>query len=67
MKQDTINMETSERTTYIPSCEFGCLDCVNDPAYIKAKYPSWYKELLKDDRFSCDSCKDTSEYDNEDK
>lgn len=33
---------------YRPTCKFGWDDCINDPAYIYATYPEWYKELYGD-------------------
>lgn len=33
---------------YKPTCTMGFDDCIHDPAYIKATYPDWYKELYGD-------------------
>jgi hypothetical protein len=33
---------------YRPTCKFGWDDCINDPAYIYATYPEWYKSLYGD-------------------
>ena len=33
---------------YRPTCKFGWDNCINDPAYIYATYPEWYKELYGD-------------------
>lgn len=33
---------------YKPTCKFGWDDCINDPAYIYATYPEWYKSLYGD-------------------
>ena len=30
---------------YKPTCPYGYLGCVNDPAYIKCYHPDWYKKL----------------------
>lgn len=30
---------------YNPACPYRLLHCVNDPAYIKTHYPSWFEEL----------------------
>lgn len=59
------------------TCKFGYKDCVNDPGYIYATDPDWYKELYGDKSYeeaaldpknSCAFC--TAEhcrYDDEDK
>lgn len=75
---ETIAMEGShkfKRIIYIPTCRYGCDDCIHDPAYIKATYPDWYAELYgkqspeeaaKDPR-GCAACSDANGYDDEDK
>ena len=30
---------------YIPSCPYGYMDCVSDPAYIRRYNPEWWEEL----------------------
>lgn len=55
---------------YRPTCVHGCIDCVWDPAYIYATYPSWYKKLYGDARpgdIVCENCKTGERYDDEDK
>ena len=57
---------------YIPTCPQGWDDCVCDPAYIKATYPEWYKELYGDmtpEEAAKKHCDPTDEYcyDDEDK
>lgn len=59
---------------YSPTCKHGFEDCVRDPAYIKATYPNWYKELYGDispeqaaETGGCCACLDREQYDNEDK
>lgn len=77
---DTFCMEGPDKfktVYYKPTCQYGCEDCVMDPAYIKATYPEWYAELFGDltpekaaateKRSSCYSCIDCSLYDDEDK
>lgn len=58
------------------TCKFGFKDCVNDPGYIFANYPDWYKELYGDKDFyeaakdeeGCGMCtKEHCQYDDEDK
>jgi hypothetical protein len=75
---ETIAMEGPykfKRIIYIPTCRYGCDDCIHDPAYIKATYPDWYAELYgkqspeeaaKDPR-GCAACSDANGYDDEDK
>lgn len=38
----------SQYAAYIPVCPRGYTDCIGDPAYIKYKYPDWYKSLYGD-------------------
>ncbi len=63
---------------YRPTCKLGWDDCINDPAYIHATYPDWYKELfgdksvedavLDDEEGCCRSCSEKCcYYDDEDK
>lgn len=62
---------------YRPTCKFGWDDCINDPAYIYATYPEWYKELYgdkspeeaaTDEDEGCAHCTEQCcHYDNEDK
>ena len=57
---------------YVPVCPQGWDDCVCDPAYIKATYPEWYKELYGDmtpEKAAKKHCDPTDEYcyDDEDK
>lgn len=58
------------------TCKFGFKDCVNDPGYIYAHHPEWYKELYGEisyidaakDEEGCGMCtKEHCQYDNEDK
>lgn len=68
--------EVIEKYKYKPLCPIGCTDCVNDPAYIYAEEPEWYKELYGDkkpEEVIDDQCKPFIKnnvcygYDNEDK
>lgn len=34
-----------EDDTYYATCPYGCIDCVNDPAYINHNYPDRYKKF----------------------
>lgn len=62
---------------YKPTCKFGWDNCINDPAYIYATYPEWYKELYgdkspeeaaADEDEGCAHCtEDNCYYDDEDK
>ena len=55
---------------YLPTCPHGCVDCIFDPAYIKATYPSWYKDLYGEalpDAVHCENCLSGERYDDEDK
>ncbi len=65
-----------ENVEYKPTCRYGCIDCVWDPAYIKATRPNWYEKLFgdktpeeaaKSHESSCTQCKDGDRYDDEDK
>ena len=58
------------------TCKFGYKDCVNDPGYIYAHDPDWYKKLYGDkdyveaakDKDGCGSCtEEYCHYDDEDK
>ena len=59
------------------TCKFGYKDCVNDPGYIYAHHPDWYKELYgdksyeeaaKDPESGCALCTaEHCQYDDEDK
>ena len=58
------------------TCKFGYADCINDPGYIFAHYPEWYKELYGDmsyeeaskDPNGCAACTEKHFlYDDEDK
>ena len=59
--------------SYIPTCHCDYDDCVFDPAYIKATYPSWYHKLYGSklpEEVSCKNqgtCKNGERYDDEDK
>jgi hypothetical protein len=53
-----------------PTCPHGYIDCVWDPAYIKATYPSWYLKLYGDTEPKdnhCEQCPNGERYDDEDK
>ena len=57
---------------YRPTCKFGWDDCINDPAYIYATYPDWYKTLYVDktpeEVAGCKHCtEECCHYDDEDK
>jgi hypothetical protein len=62
---------------YKPTCKFGWDDCINDPAYIYATYPEWYKSLygdktpeeaVEDEEEGCAHCTEQCcYYDDEDK
>lgn len=58
------------------TCKLGYKDCVNDPGYIFAHHPEWYKELYGDISYidavksdeGCGMCiRERCQYDNEDK
>lgn len=59
------------------TCKYGFNDCINDPGYIYAYHPEWYKKLYGDKDFveaskdmdnGCVYCtKGHCQYDNEDK
>ena len=59
------------------TCKFGYTNCVNDPGYIYAHHPEWYKELYgnmdfrdaaRDPEGGCNDCtKAHCQYDDEDK
>lgn len=67
--RETTNMDSGHFETiyYKPSCKYKHNDCILDPAYIKATYPNWYKELNADGGCNCNSCINCSDYDDEDK
>lgn len=64
---------------YVPTCPRGYIDCIHDPAYIKAHHPEYYQNLYGDltpEQASMKSCQkrvkeDPNEeyycYDDEDK
>ncbi len=52
---------------YAPTCRYGYVDCIGDPAYIKATYPDWYAKLVEGGCCFCETCIDGSNYDDEDK
>ena len=55
---------------YKSTCPHGYTDCVMDPAYIKATYPSWYNKLygdIKPEEVVCENCANGERYDDEDK
>ena len=56
-----------QRVYYEPTCRYGCIDCIGDPAYIQATYPDWYARLVAQGALFCETCIDGSEYDDEDK
>jgi methylenetetrahydrofolate dehydrogenase (NADP+)/methenyltetrahydrofolate cyclohydrolase len=70
---NTICMEGPNQfktVSYTPTCVHGYADCVFDPAYIKATYPSWYIDLYGDtepNENSCANCENGERYDDEDK
>ena len=35
----------SKMDDYIPTCPYGYIDCVSDPAYIRRYNPKWWEEL----------------------
>lgn len=37
-----------KETWYKPTCPRGYIDCISDPAYIKANHSAWYKEMYGD-------------------
>mgnify|MGYP000927218569 CR=1 FL=1 len=59
------NPQPCNKGYYQPICKYGYKDCVCDPAYIKANYPDWYKELGSPTQ--CEDCTDGNCYDDEDK
>lgn len=34
-----------KKADYEPTCPYGYMDCVSDPAYIRAYHPKWWEEL----------------------
>lgn len=55
---------------YRPTCVHGCTDCIWDPAYIYATYPSWYERLYGEaspEDAQCENCLNGERYDDEDK
>ena len=34
-----------DKEDYIPTCPYGYMDCVSDPAYIRKYNPKWWEEL----------------------
>lgn len=64
--ESTICMEGEhafEETLYIPTCPYNRTNCIHDPAYMKATYPStesWTFTL-------CKRCDGYEHYDDEDK
>ena len=30
---------------YVPTCPYGYVDCISDPAYIRCYHPKWWEEL----------------------
>lgn len=74
MLSETICMDEGanqfETVKYKPICVHGCTDCIWDPAYIFATYPTWYKKLYGEARpteVACENCANGERYDNEDK
>ena len=59
------NPQPCDNGYYQPLCTYGYSDCICDPAYIKANYPDWYKEL--GNPTECQDCVDGERYDDEDK
>lgn len=59
------NPQIHDKGYYQSLCKYGCGDCIYDPAYIKANYPKWYKDL--GEPTTCPNCEDMSCYDDEDK
>lgn len=51
------------------SCKYGHMDCIHDPLYSKENYPEWFNTRFPDGNYEheCDSCIDSSDYDDEDK
>lgn len=56
-----------QRVYYKPTCRYGYIDCIGDPAYIKATYPEWYKKLVERGGEFCGNCENGDCYDDEDK
>ena len=56
-----------QKVAYTPTCRYGYIDCIGDPAYIKATYPDWYAKLVEGGCCFCETCIDGSDYDDEDK
>lgn len=66
----TLAMEGEQKfhsVYYEPTCRYGYVDCIGDPAYIKATYPEWYKELVERGGEFCGNCENGDCYDDEDK
>lgn len=53
------------QSLYTPTCPHGYMDCVYDPAYIKANYPEWHEDLGCPT--TCEDCLTGERYDDEDK
>ena len=75
---ETIHMDEGpdqfKTVKYKPTCKFGEVDCIYDPAYIRATYPGWYAKLYGDKtpeeaaKEGCNSCTEQYyRYDDEDK
>lgn len=74
VQSETICMDEGpnqfETVTYRPTCVHGCTDCIWDPAYIYATYPSWYWRLYGESKpaeIACENCVNGERYDDEDK
>ena len=37
--------DLTRKPDYIPSCPYGYMDCVSDPAYIRKYNPEWWEKL----------------------
>ena len=75
---ETLCMEGQDQFKHVyykPTCAHGYTDCIHDPAYIKATYPTWYISLFGEaepEEVACSTgpdayCKDGERYDDEDK
>ena len=66
---------TNHFMAYTPTCRFGYMNCIHDPAYIHCYYEKWFHELYGNktpaeaaaDKEGCLLCKYGNYYDDEDK
>jgi hypothetical protein len=42
-----------DKRDYIPTCPYGYMDCVSDPAYIRCHHPKWWEELGMPTKCEC--------------